>query len=218
MLNRSSAWCDAPGLFLAAQQAFAEVSSLGGPALRPEPSLVFRPFEVLAPSQVRCVVLGQDPYPTPGHAMGLSFSVPNGTRPLPPTLKNILKELESDLGETFVGSDLSGWVREGVLLANAALTMAGTPGEHARVWASFTKAWVARLVQENKPCVWILWGKDAAAIAPWITASNHRIIQSAHPSPLAAYRGFWGSNPFSRCNAQLASLGCPAINWLRGAG
>lgn len=194
-----------------AQQALAIVTQHAD--LRPRPDLVFKAFELVEPANVRCVILGMDPYPTPGHAMGLSFSVPEATKPLPPTLRNIMKELATDLGITLASTDLTGWAAQGVLLANAALSMAGTAGEHNKVWNPFTKAWIELLQAQENPCVWVLWGNDAKAYKPLISGANQVVIESAHPSPLAARRGFFGSRPFSRCNELLREMGQPAINW-----
>lgn len=182
--------------------------------LRPQQDLIFKAFEMVPPAAVRVVLLGQDPYPTPGHAQGLSFSVPHGTQPLPPTLRNILKELESDLGASR-SPDLTAWAKQGVLLANAALTMAGgKTGEHLAHWEAFTRGWVQHVLSLEQPYVWVLWGNDAKAFKPLITGANQRIIESSHPSPLSAYRDFWGSKPFSRTNALLIELGQQPIDWL----
>lgn len=205
------AWAT-PRIVDAAKQALQHVSGLD--ALRPSIDKVFRAFELVSPDTVRCVVLGLDPYPTPGHAMGLSFSVPAGTHPLPPTLRNIMKEVLADLGQPLQSTDLTSWGERGVLLANASLSMAGETGEHNKVWAPFTRAWIELLQERNRPCVWILWGNDARAFRPLITGSNQRVIESAHPSPLAAHRGFFGSRPFTRCNELLAEMAQPAIDWI----
>lgn len=205
-----SAWAT-PRIIEAANQALSRVSGLA--ELRPTADKLFRAFDLVAPHEVRCAVLGMDPYPTPGHAMGLSFSVPEGTKPLPPTLRNIMKELEADVGVALPSTDLTAWGRQGVLLANAALSMAGAAGEHFKLWAPFTQAWIEHLQELNQPCVWILWGNDARAYRPLIKGSNQRVIESAHPSPLAARRGFFGSRPFTRCNELLAEMAQPGIDW-----
>lgn len=179
----------------------------------PPAPLRFRAFETVAPAQVRVVILGMDPYPTPGHACGLSFSVPPGVAKLPPTLKNIIKEYEADLGVALPSTDFSGWAAQGVLLANAALSVHGKPGSHSKLWRPFTAAWISALQALDQPCVWVLWGNDAQEFKPLITGRNQRIIATVHPSPLAAYRGFFGSRPFSRCNTLLAELNCPAVRW-----
>lgn len=180
----------------------------------PPAPLRFRAFEAVAPAQVRVVILGMDPYPTQGHACGLSFSVPTGVAKLPPTLKNIIKEFEADQGVALPTTDFTAWAEQGVLLANAALSVHGKPGSHSKLWVPFTEAWIRALQSLEQPCVWVLWGNDAQAFRPLITGQKQRIIATPHPSPLAAYRGFFGSRPFSRCNELLSELDCPPIRWL----
>lgn len=202
-----------PELVLHSERAIAAVEPFSA-VLRPVPALIFKAFEMVPPDGVRVVIFGLDPFPTPGHAMGLSFSVPEDADSLPPTLTNIYKELETDLGRPLRSSDLTRWAQQGVLLANVALTMAGgKTGEHIKHWKAFAQAWVRHLQALDRPCVWILWGNDAKEFKPLITGKNQRVIESAHPSPLAAYRGFWGSKPFSRANELLAELGQSPIEW-----
>jgi len=182
--------------------------------LRPLPHLIFRAFELIPPQDVRVVIFGLDPFPRLGHAMGLAFSVPESTVPLPSTLKNIYKEFKTDLGRTLRSSDLTHWAKQGVLLANVALTMAGgKAGEHVTHWQPFAKAWVRHLQGLDQPCVWILWGNDPKALKTLITSRNHRLIESPHPSPRSAWRGFFGSRPFSRANEILIQMGCKPIDW-----
>lgn len=182
--------------------------------LRPVPELIFRAFGLVAPSATRVVIFGVDPFPTPGHAMGLAFSVPEDADFMPPTLENLRAEFEDDLGRPLRSSDLTHWAKQGVLLANVALTMAGgKTGEHLKHWRTFARAWVRHLQELDEPCVWILWGNHAKAFKKLITGKNQRIIESAHPSPRAAYRGFWDSKPFSRANEQLEQMGQPPIDW-----
>lgn len=182
--------------------------------LRPSQHLIFRAFELVPPHDVRVVIFGLDPFPTPGHAMGLAFSVPVSTDSPPPTLNNIYKEFETDLGRTLRSSDLTSWAEQGVLLANVALTMAGgKAGEHITYWKPFTKAWVSHLQCLDRPCVWILWGNDAKAFKKDITGRNQRIIESPHPSRKSARRGFFGSRPFSRANELLLQMDCKPIDW-----
>lgn len=163
---------------------------------------------------VRVLILGQDPYPTPGHAIGLSFAVSRETSPLPRSLQNIYRELRDDL-QILVPShgDLSGWTSQGVLLLNRVLTVApGNPGSHrGKGWEKVTECAIRALVARQAPLVAILWGKDAQTIETWL--ANTPIISSAHPSPMSADRGFFGSKPFSRTNAHLRAQGQSDIDW-----
>lgn len=179
--------------------------------LRPTPDKVFRAFELVAPEAVKCVILAMDPYPNQELAVGVAFAVPEGSR-TPPSLANIMAELSADVGHSR-STDLSGWASEGVLLANAALTMAGKTGEHKKIWQPFTRAWIAHLQTLDRPCIWLLWGNDAKAYRPFITGRNQRVIESAHPSRRSARRGFFGSRPFSQCNELLVAMGCEPIDW-----
>lgn len=158
---------------------------------------------------VRVVIVGQDPYPTPGHAHGLAFSVPASVTPLPRSLANIFRELEDDLGVRRTSGDLSDWVAQGVLLLNRVLTVrAGKPGSHrGRGWENFTEA-VLRSVQ---PAAVVLWGNDAQTARGFF--DDVPVIASAHPSPLSAHRGFFGSRPFSRVNAALQQAGVSPVAW-----
>lgn len=169
--------------------------------------------------EVRCVILGQDPYHGPGQAHGLAFSVQDGVRP-PPSLVNIYKELESDLGLPRAATgDLSPWARQGVLLLNNTLTVeAGQAGSHAgRGWDAITDACAAAVAAREEPTVFILWGSHAkkkASRIPMLGRSvGHLVLASAHPSPLSAHNGFFGSRPFSRTNAFLESHGRGAVDW-----
>ena len=175
---------------------------------------------VLTPlDKVRCVILGQDPYHGPGQAHGLAFSVQAGVKP-PPSLVNIYKELEADLGLPRAGTgDLTPWARQGVLLLNNTLTVeAGQAGSHAgRGWDAITDACVAAVAASGAPTVFILWGSHARKKASRVPAlgrpSHHLVLTSAHPSPLSAHNGFFGSRPFSQTNAFLESAGRGAIDW-----
>jgi uracil-DNA glycosylase len=176
-------------------------------------------LELTPLENVRVVILGQDPYHGPGQAMGLCFAVPPGTR-VPPSLANIYQELATDLGiPPPAHGDLSGWARQGVLLLNTTLTVEhGKAGSHAgRGWEAVTDACVAAVAERAEPSVFILWGSHAQAKAARIPAlaqgSRHLVIRSAHPSPLSAYRGFFGSKPFSRANAFLEARGRGTIDW-----
>ncbi|WP_324073374.1 MAG: uracil-DNA glycosylase [Erythrobacter sp.] len=169
--------------------------------------------------EVRCVILGQDPYHGPGQAHGLAFSVQAGVR-VPPSLVNIYKELEADLGLPRAASgDLSRWARQGVLLLNNTLTVeAGQAGSHAgRGWDAITDAAVAAVAERDVPTVFILWGSHAkkkASRIPALTRNTaHLVLTSAHPSPLSAHNGFFGSRPFSQTNAFLEANGRGAIDW-----
>lgn len=168
-----------------------------------------RPLE-----DVRVLIVGQDPYPTPGHAVGLSFSVAPDVRPIPRSLVNIFSELESDLGlPRPTSGDLSPWADQGVLLLNRVLTVApGKPASHrGKGWESVTAAAIAALVQRGGPLVAILWGRDARNLVPHLPGIP--AIESAHPSPLSAHSGFFGSKPFSRANELLAQQGAAPIDW-----
>jgi uracil-DNA glycosylase len=169
---------------------------------------------------VKVLILGQDPYPTPGHAVGLSFAVSGRTRPIPRSLANIYRELQSDLGlPPRTHGDLGAWSREGVLLLNRVLSVAaGAAGSHrGKGWEAITTAAVAAVAGrrtadgQRKPLVAILWGKDAAAVEPLLDGTP--LIRSAHPSPLSASRGFFGSRPFSRANELLLQQGASPVDW-----
>jgi uracil-DNA glycosylase len=168
--------------------------------------------------QVRVVILGQDPYHGPGQAMGLSFSVPRGVK-VPPSLANIFKEVEDDLGlPRPAHGDLTGWAQQGVLLLNAALTVeAHKAGSHAgKGWEAVTDACVRAVARRSEPSVFVLWGSHAqakAARVPDIASGRHLVLRSPHPSPLSAYRGFFGSKPFSRANGFLQNAGRGTIDW-----
>lgn len=166
--------------------------------------------------RVRVVIVGQDPYPTAGHAVGLSFSVHPSTRPIPRSLANIYRELSSDTGSPVPPSgDLSGWAEQGVLLLNRVLTVrAGETASHrGRGWELVTDAAIRALVARGGPLVAILWGKDALRLKPLLGTTP--TVESVHPSPLSASRGFFGSRPFSRANALLVQQGADPIDWSR---
>lgn len=164
-------------------------------------------------ADVRVLVVGQDPYPTPGQAMGLSFSVAPGVRP-PRSLANIYRELVADVGvPTPTTGDLTVWADQGVLLLNRVLTVSpGEPGSHrGKGWEVVTQRAIEALVARGGPLVAVLWGADARALGPRLGAVPR--VESVHPSPLSADRGFFGSRPFSRVNALLAEQGAPPIDW-----
>jgi uracil-DNA glycosylase len=165
-------------------------------------------------ADVRVLIVGQDPYPTPGHAIGLSFAVDRHVRPVPRSLANIYRELRDDLGvATPEHGDLSSWADNGVMLLNRVLTVRpGAAASHrGRGWEAVTDTAIRALVARGTPLVAILWGRDAQALAPLL--GDTAVIASAHPSPLSASRGFLGSRPFSRANAALEAQGAPPIDW-----
>lgn len=194
--------------------AAIEQRVLSDPSSIPSTENVLRAF-YLPPQDYRVLIVGQDPYPNPEHAIGLSFAVPKDTKPLPPTLSNIFKELRSDLGEQVVRTgDISPWSKRGVMLLNRHLTtQANNTAGHLDIgWADFTTAAVRGLQQTLGPkLVAILWGQRANELKPVLDQAT--IISSPHPSPLSSYRGFFGSKPFSRCNTALLELGLSPIDW-----
>ena len=198
---------------IAAMGEFLRAEVAAGRTYLPEPDAIFRAFRTPL-SQVRVLITGQDPYPTPGHPMGLSFSVRPDVRPLPRSLVNIYRELEADLGiAPAPHGDLSAWADRGVLLLNRCLTV--RPGESAshrgRGWEAVTDRAIAALVERGGPLVAILWGRDAQSLAPRL--GDVPRIESAHPSPLSASRGFFGSRPFSRADAALRAQGGEPMDW-----
>jgi uracil-DNA glycosylase len=165
-------------------------------------------------ADVRVLIVGQDPYPTPGHPVGLSFSVEPHVRPVPRSLVNIYRELGTDLGlPTPSNGDLSPWAKHGVLLLNRCLTVApGAPASHrGKGWEAVTDQAIRALVERGTPLVAILWGRDAQTLRPLLGAVPR--IESAHPSPMSADRGFFGSRPFSRANALLVQQGADPVDW-----
>ncbi|MCW2506263.1 MAG: uracil-DNA glycosylase [Actinomycetia bacterium] len=164
--------------------------------------------------EVRVLIVGQDPYPTPGHPVGLSFSVAPETRPLPRSLVNIFREYTEDLGHPMPSNgDLTPWTERGVLLLNRVLTVApGLSGSHrGKGWEAVTEQAIRALASRDEPLGAILWGRDAQNLRPWL--QDVPIVESAHPSPMSADRGFFGSRPFSRINAELEDLGADPIDW-----
>jgi uracil-DNA glycosylase len=164
--------------------------------------------------QVRVLIVGQDPYPTPGHPIGLSFAVERHVRPLPRSLQNIYRELRDDLGVAPAAhGDLTPWAQRGVMLLNRVLTVRpGQAGSHReKGWEAVTDAAIRALVARDQPLVAILWGRDAQSLTPLLGATP--VIASPHPSPLSASSGFFGSRPFSRANEILESLGALPVNW-----
>lgn len=165
---------------------------------------------------VRVLIVGQDPYPTPGHAVGLSFSVAPDVRPLPRSLANIFTEYSADLGYPQPGSgDLTPWAQRGVMLLNRVLTVRpGTPASHrGKGWEAVTECAIRALVARDQPLVAILWGRDAGTLKPMLAGGRCAAIESPHPSPLSASRGFFGSRPFSRTNELLAGMAADPVDW-----
>ena len=214
-----SAWHDAikeylPEHYYGKVKAFlAQVYQQG--TVYPPQDKVFAALQKTSLEDVRVVILGQDPYHGPKQAQGLSFSVPDDL-PAPPSLQNILKELEDDIGHR-AHHDLTAWAEQGVLLLNACLTVpAGNANGHAGlIWEPFTDA-IIRLVNDlDRPVVFILWGGYTRKKKALITNGQHLVIESAHPSPLSSYRGFFGSRPFSKTNAFLTKNQEAPIDWLK---
>lgn len=162
------------------------------------------------------LIVGQDPYPTPGHPIGLSFAVAPDVAPLPPSLDNIYRELVADLGVPRPSNgDLRPWAQRGVVLLNRVLTVA--PGQSAshrgKGWEAVTEHAIRALAARDQPLVAILWGRDAQTLTPMLSEQGVPVLASAHPSPLSAHRGFFGSRPFSRANAALLEQGGAAVDW-----
>ena len=184
----------------------------------PPGSLIFNAFDSTPFDKVKVVILGQDPYHEPGQAMGLCFSVPQGIQ-VPPSLVNIIKEINADLGTQIpvTCGDLSGWAQQGVLLLNATLTVrAHQAGSHQRRgWETFTDAAIQALSQQRSGLVFLLWGSYAIAKRALIDQSKHLVLTAPHPSPLSAYRGFFGCRHFSQANNYLVQQGQQPIDWTR---
>ncbi len=192
---------------------FLTAESAAGRGYLPADESVFRAFRVPL-ADVRVLIVGQDPYPTPGHPVGLAFSVERDMRLLPRSLQNIQTELRDDVGVALPAhGDLSAWAERGVLLLNRVLTVrSGFAGSHRGIgWEAVTEMAIQALVARGGPLVAILWGRDAATLTPLL--GDIPIVQSAHPSPLSARRGFFGSRPFSRTNALLVAQGASPVDW-----
>lgn len=182
----------------------------------PPPKFIFRAFELTPFNQVKVVILGQDPYHGQGQANGLCFAVNSGVA-LPPSLQNIYKEISADLGHppAVPNGSLENWARQGVLLLNATLTVkAHTPASHQNIgWERFTDAVIKALSDQAEHLVFILWGAYAQKKGLVIDSSKHLVLKSPHPSPFSAYSGFFGSKPFSQCNAYLLKHGKTPVTW-----
>lgn len=187
-----------------------------GKTIYPPAPMMFNAFNLTPLSQVKVVILGQDPYHGPGQAMGLSFSVPK-TIPKPPSLNNVLKEMADDIGTTYSShGDLTHWAKQGVLLLNTSLTVeAGEANSHQnKGWEQFTDAVIDVINEQTEHTVFILWGSKAKSKGKFIDTERHLILTAVHPSPLAANRGgFFGSKPFSKANDYLRQHGKTAIDW-----
>lgn len=194
---------------------FLDAEAKGGVDIFPARERWFAALDATPLDRVRVVIIGQDPYPTPGHAHGLSFSVLPDVAPLPRSLANIYKELETDLGIKNTNGYLQPWAEQGVLMLNAVLTVrSGAPGSHQnRGWEEITDAMIDCLANRDEPVVFVLWGGYAQKKGKRLAGTHHDIHRSAHPSPLSAYRGFFGSQPFSSINRFLVSRGQKAIDW-----
>ncbi|WP_309233521.1 uracil-DNA glycosylase [Conexibacter sp. W3-3-2] len=198
---------------IAAMGDFLRAEIAAGRRVLPRGEHVLRAF-ARPLADVRVLVVGQDPYPTPGHAVGLSFSVAPDVRPLPPSLRNIFREYEDDLGHPPPSSgDLSAWADRGVLLLNRALTVeAGRANAHqGKGWEPVTEQAIRALAERGGPLVAILWGRNARSLRPLL--GDVPCLESAHPSPLSARNGFFGSRPFSRTNALLQQQGAAPVDW-----
>lgn len=180
----------------------------------PEYNNIFAALNLLPYNDVKVVIIGQDPYHGEGEAHGLAFSVRQGIK-MPPSLRNIFKELESDLGIKRTKTDLTDWEDQGVLLLNSVLTVTkDTPGSHKDIgWQEFTDYIITKLNERNTPIVFVLWGNYAISKDKLITNQIHHVIKSAHPSPLSASRGFFGSRPFSKINHYLEQDYKKTIHW-----
>ncbi|MCC9738054.1 uracil-DNA glycosylase [Streptomyces sp. MNU89] len=198
---------------IAAMGDFLRAEIAAGRTYLPAGPNVLRAFQQPF-DEVRVLIVGQDPYPTPGHAVGLSFSVAPEVRPLPGSLENIFRELQSDLGvERPSNGDLTPWTRQGVLLLNRALTTAPRrPAAHrGKGWEAVTEQAIRALAERGRPLVAILWGRDARTVRPLLGPLP--AVESAHPSPMSADRGFFGSRPFSRANDLLVQQGGRSVDW-----
>ncbi|KQN73272.1 uracil-DNA glycosylase [Duganella sp. Leaf61] len=193
--------------------AFVKDEYAAGPCC-PAGKNIFRAFDLTPFDAVKVVILGQDPYHTPGAAMGFCFSVPDGNRPQP-SLQNIFQELRDDTGVERRQTDLTDWAEQGVFLLNSVLTVrARQAGSHAnKGWETFTDSAIARLSDQRDGLVFILWGSYAIAKRALIDTNKHLVITSPHPSPFSAHKGFFGSKPFSRTNDYLAAHGKAPIRW-----
>jgi uracil-DNA glycosylase len=186
-----------------------------GKVILPHSSLWFNALNSTPPDKVKVVILGQDPYPTPGHAHGLCFSVLPDVKPIPKSLINIYKELQDDLGIVNHNGNLQSWAEQGVLLLNSVLTVqSGQANSHqGQGWELFTDAVINELNRQSRPIAFVLWGAYAQKKGAIIDSKRHFVLRSPHPSPLSAYRGFFGSRPFSQINQFLQQQDQQQIDW-----
>ena len=205
-------WAEALAPVAGQVAAMGDFLRANGPYL-PSGANVLRAFERPF-ADVRVLIVGQDPYPTPGHAIGLSFAVDRSVRPVPRSLQNIYRELKDDLGLVPPPhGDLSAWADQGVMLLNRVLTVQpGASGSHrGKGWEAITATAIHALVERGGPLVAILWGRDAISLEPML--GSVPVVKSVHPSPLSASGGFFGSKPFSRANALLVKQGATPVDW-----
>ncbi|WP_028029960.1 uracil-DNA glycosylase [Gemmobacter nectariphilus] len=204
-------WADLP--FFQVQWPALWDRLAANPGWQPAPDLIFRALALCPPQQTRVVILGQDPYHTPGRATGLAFGFPPGTAPRD-SLRNILTEVASDTGHAAPPADLTGWARQGVLLLNTVLTVpiGQANGHKGWGWEPLVAQVLDRLATTG-PRAFLLWGAPAQKLCARLPRDGHLFLESPHPSPLAAYRGFFGSRPFSAVNRWLAQQGQPEIDW-----
>lgn len=193
---------------------FVEEEAGQGPVYPPREQ-IYTALELTGFAETRVVILGQDPYHGERQAHGLSFSVACGDAKFPPSLRNMFKELESDLGVTRKNRNLTDWAEQGILLLNTVLTVRGgqAASHRGKGWERFTDAIITQLARREDPVIFVLWGGDAKKKIPLIPQDQHKIITSAHPSPLSARGGFFGSKPFSRVNELLVKMGKEGIRW-----
>ena len=194
---------------------FVRNEYLSGKTIYPEAKNIFNAFNLCPLDKVKVVIIGQDPYHEPHQAHGLCFSVESGTE-FPPSLINIYKEIESDIGhKSITKGDLSSWARQGVLLLNSTLTVrAHVAASHSGMgWETFTDSVIKTVAQNRKHVVYMLWGSFAQKKAEFVNEQENLILKSAHPSPLSAYRGFFGNHHFSRANEYLIANGMSPIEW-----
>ena len=212
LLEQFSLWDQLPSSWkkLLDQDEINKVEKAIGDNYQPDLDLIFRALEI-SPSNVKVLILGQDPYPRFDHAMGLAFSIPSKSAVLPASLRNIFKELSDDLSIERTNGDLSDWASQGVMLLNRTLTIGknGTNDHRGSSWRLVTER-IVKVVADNG-AIAVLWGNDAQELKGYFN-SDH-VISSAHPSPLSAYRGFFGSKPFSKVNQLLLAKGAQKINW-----
>jgi uracil-DNA glycosylase len=212
LLEQFSLWDQLPSVWkkLLDQDEINKVEKAIGDNYQPDLGLIFRALEI-SPSNVKVLILGQDPYPRFDHAMGLAFSIPSKSAVLPASLRNIFKELSDDLSIERTNGDLSDWASQGVMLLNRTLTIGknGTNDHRGSSWRLVTER-IVKVVADNG-AIAVLWGNDAQEMEIYYQSDD--VISSAHPSPLSAYRGFFGSKPFSKVNQLLLAKGAQKINW-----